>query len=123
MLEKLLAALEAIGAGLRDLNVNLAAQANAQAKTTTAAEVDTPKPKKAATGAVSAHAATASISYQALAQKFTDLLEADRDKALSIFSQFGCKKRLTELKEDKYDAFAAAVDAAAAMPETEGGLV
>ena len=132
MLEKLIAALEAIGVGLRDLNVNLAAQANAKASTGPAAvkRADTPKSPPAGTGATPATpaptpapAATASISYQDLARKFTDLLDRDTAAGLRIFGEFGCKKKLTELKVEQYDAFSAAIDAATPEAEAEGGLV
>lgn len=133
MLEQLLAALTAIAAALRDLNVNLAAQANSKPTTATpqAEPTKPPKPAKAATGAGSATpaaspapAATASISYQDLAAKFTALVEKDRVRALEIFAEFGCKAKLTELKVEKYDDFSAAIDAAATPADTdEGGLV
>lgn len=132
MFEKLIAALEAIGVGLRDLNVNLAAAANGKAATTPAVPAKAPPPKSApaATGAAPATpaaapapAATASISYQDLATKFTDLVSVNKEKALAIFAEFGCKKKLTELKVEQYDAFAAAIDAASAPAEEEGGLV
>lgn len=131
MLEKLLAALTAIATALHDLNVNLAAQANGKAASTPTANKATTPPKsdKAATGAgsatqadKSAPAATASISYADLAQKFTDFMAVNKDKALEIFGEFGCRKKLTELKVEQYDAFAAVIDAAA-PGEEEGGLV
>lgn len=131
MLEKLLAALEAIGAGLRDLNVNLAAAANGKATSTptTTTKATPPKSQPAVTGAPPAApaadpapAATASITYPDLAQKFTDFMAVNKDKALEIFGQFGCKKKLTELKVEQYDAFAAAIDGATPAEE-EGGLV
>lgn len=133
MLEKLIAALEAIGVGLRDLNVNLAAAANNKAASTptTTTKASGPKSTPAATGAASATpaaapapAATASISYQDLAAKFTALVEKNRSRALELFAEFGCKAKLTELKVEKYDEFSAAIDAANATPtEEEGGLV
>ena len=130
MLEKLIAALEAIGMGLRELNVNLVAINNLAPSKTKTKETEAPKPPAAATGAASATpapapapAATASISYQDLARKFTDLLDRDTAAGLRIFGEFGCKKKLTELKVEQYDAFAAAIDAAAAPAEEEGGLV
>lgn len=135
MFEQLLAALLAIAAGLRDLNVNLAAQANGKPATAPPAAEPTkaPKSKPAATGAgaatqasTPATAATASISYQDLAAKFTALVEKDRARALELFAEFGCKARLTELKVEKYDDFSAAIDAAATPAEggeDEGGLV
>ena len=135
MLEPRLAALLAIAAGLRDLNVNLAAQANGKPATAppAAEPAKPPKSKPAATGAASATpaaapapAATASISYQDLAAKFTALVEKDRARALELFAEFGCKAKLTELKVEKYDDFSAVIDAAATPAEggeEEGGLV
>lgn len=132
MLEQLLAALTAIATALRDLNTNLAAQANGKSATApvTGTKATAPKPPPVATGAGAVTqadppvtAATASISYQDLAQKFTDLLSANKDKALEIFGQFGCKKKLTELKVEQYDAFSAAIDGATPAAADEGGLV
>lgn len=130
MFEQLLAALMAIAAGLRDLNTNLAAQANGKPATAPVTGTKAPKPPPVATGAGAVTqadppvtAATASISYQDLAQKFTDLLSANKDKALEIFGQFGCKKKLTELKVEQYDAFSAAIDGATPAAADEGGLV
>lgn len=112
IIEKLLAALEGIAAGLRDLNVNLVATnglSNKSSKATTAAPAaspDKPAPESKSTD-------DGKADFAALADKFRKCFESGEDgaaKCKAILKKLKLKK-LSEAKPEQYADINAALDA------------
>lgn len=109
IIEKLLAALEGIAAGLRDLNSNLVAingLSNKSSKAPTA-------PAPAATASGANKPAENNVDFAALADKFRKCFESGEDgvaKCKAILKKMKIKK-LGEAKPEQYADIEAALDA------------